>query len=178
MKRFILTAVSFMTLLCSCENFIDLQPMDKITMDDYWSTSTELEYYTRQFYPSFCPWTQMVAEMATDNDDMITGSPSVIMNGVRSKTTGNWTGEWTSIRNVNIFFEHYTKCQSGYDAYKQYLGEAYFFRAWFYFNLLKKYGDVPWYSHVIEMDDTEELMRPRDSRLLIADSIMPLRILS
>ena len=138
MKRFILTAVSFMTLLCSCENFIDLQPMDKITMDDYWSTSTELEYYTRQFYPSFCPWTQMVAEMATDNDDMITGSPSVIMNGVRSKTTGNWTGEWTSIRNVNIFFEHYTKCQSGYDAYKQYLGEAYFFRAWFYFNLLKE----------------------------------------
>ena len=47
-----------------------------------------------------------------------------------------------------------------------------FFRAWFYFNLLKKYGDVPWYSHVIEMDDTEELMRPRDSRLLIADSIL------
>lgn len=33
MKRFILTAVSFMTLLCSCENFIDLQPMDKITGD-------------------------------------------------------------------------------------------------------------------------------------------------
>ncbi len=172
MKRFILTAVSCMTLLCSCENFIDLQPMDKITMDDYWSTSTELEYYTRQFYPSFCPWTQMVAEMATDNDDMITGSPSVIMDGVRSKTTGNWTGEWTSIRNVNIFFEHYTKCKSGYDAYKQYLGEAYFFRVWFYFNLLKKYGDVPWYSHVIEMDDTEALMRPRDSRLLIADSIL------
>ena len=52
------------------------------------------------------------------------------------------------------------------------MGEAYFFRAWFYFNLLKKYGDVPWYSHVIEMDDTEELMRPRDSRLLIADSIL------
>ena len=37
---------------------------------------------------------------------------------------------------------------------------------------MKKYGDVPWYSHVIEMDDTEELMRPRDSRLLIADSIL------
>ena len=52
------------------------------------------------------------------------------------------------------------------------MGEAYFFRAWFYFNLLKKYGDVPWYSRVIEMDDTEELMRPRDSRLLIADSIL------
>ncbi len=172
MKRFILTAISCMALLCSCEKFIDLQPLDKITMDDYWSTSTELEYYTRQFYPAFCPWTQMVADMATDNDNMISGSPSTIMNGVRSKSTGNWTWEWNNIRNVNIFFENYTKCTSGYEAYKQYLGEAYFFRAWFYFNLLKKYGDVPWYSHVIQMDDTEALMRPRDSRVLIADSIL------
>lgn len=114
MKRFILTAVSFMTLLCSCENFIDLQPMDKITMDDYWSTSTELEYYTRQFYPSFCPWTQMVAEMATDNDDMITGSPSVIMNGVRSKTTGNWTGECIigKTKSTNFPNEKYKKRRS------------------------------------------------------------------
>ena len=99
MKRFILTAVSFMTLLCSCENFIDLQPMDKITMDDYWSTSTELEYYTRQFYPSFCPWTQMVAEMATDNDDMITGnvssSPKYTYFKCSGRTLRSNFGAWT-----------------------------------------------------------------------------------
>lgn len=173
MKQFIASLISLTALLfSSCENFIDLQPLDRISMDDYWKTATELENYTRQFYPAFCPWTQMVAEMGTDNDDMITGSPSVIMNGARSKTTGNWTWEWNNIRNVNIFFANYTKCQSGYDAYKQYLGEVYFFRAWFYFNLLKKYGDVPWYSKVIELDDKEALMRPRDSRLVIADSIL------
>lgn len=172
MKRFIFVVISLTALFSSCESFIDLQPLDKITMDDYWKTSTELENYTRQFYPSFCPWTQMVADMGMDNDDVIAGSPSVIMNGSRSKSTGNWTGEWTNIRNVNIFFANYSKCQSGYDSYKQYLGEAYFFRAWFYFSLLKKYGDVPWYSKVIELDDEEDLMRPRDSRIVIADSIL------
>ena len=145
--------------------------MDQVTMDEYWTTSTELEYYTRQFYPAFCGQSQML-DLASDNDDMINGSPSVIMDGTRSKTTGSWTGEWTNIRNVNIFFANYRKCESGYDAYKQYLGEAYFFRAWFYFDLLKKYGDVPWYSEVIELDNQEALMRPRDSRVLIADSIL------
>lgn len=170
MKRFILF-IFLLGAFCSCEDFIDLQPMDQVTMDEYWTTSTELEYYTRQFYPAFCGQSQML-DLASDNDDMINGSPSVIMDGTRSKTTGSWTGEWTNIRNVNIFFANYRKCESGYDAYKQYLGEAYFFRAWFYFDLLKKYGDVPWYSEVIELDNQEALMRPRDSRVLIADSIL------
>ena len=167
MKRFILF-IFLLGAFCSCEDFIDLQPMDQVTMDEYWTTSTELEYYTRQFYPAFCGQSQML-DLASDNDDMINGSPSVIMDGTRSKTTGSWTGEWTNIRNVNIFFANYRKCESGYDAY---LGEAYFFRAWFYFDLLKKYGDVPWYSEVIELDNQEALMRPRDSRVLIADSIL------
>ena len=170
MKRFILF-IFLLGTFCSCEDFIDLQPMDQVTMDEYWTTSTELEYYTRQFYPAFCGQSQML-DLASDNDDMINGSPSVIMDGTRSKTTGSWTGEWTNIRNVNIFFANYRKCESGYDAYKHYLGEAYFFRAWFYFDLLKKYGDVPWYSEVIELDNQEALMRPRDSRVLIADSIL------
>ena len=170
MKRFILF-IFLLGAFCSCEDFIDLQPMDQVTMDEYWTTSTELEYYTRQFYPAFCGQSQML-DLASDNDDMINGSPSVIMDGTRSKTTGSWTGEWTNIRNVNIFFANYRKCESGYDAYKQYLGEAYFFRACFYFDLLKKYGDVPWYSEVIELDNQEALMRPRDSRVLIADSIL------
>lgn len=170
MKRFILF-IFLLGAFCSCEDFIDLQPMDQVTMDEYWITSTELEYYTRQFYPAFCGQSQML-DLTSDNDDMINGSPSVIMDGTRSKTTGSWTGEWTNIRNVNIFFANYRKCESGYDAYKQYLGEAYFFRAWFYFDLLKKYGDVPWYSEVIELDNQEALMRPRDYRVLIADSIL------
>lgn len=172
MKRVIFFVVILTFLFNSCEKFIDLQPLDKITMDKYWKTSTELEYYVRQFYPAFCPWTQMVADMGVDNDDMILGSPSDIMNGARSVARGNWTSEWTNIRNVNIFLNNYTKCESGYENYRQSLGECYFFRAWFYFNLLKKYGDVPWYSKPIEMDDEEALMRPRDSRILIADSIL------
>lgn len=180
MKRLIYISFILAIAFCSCEDFIDLKPLDKISTDDYWKTAGDLEYYTMQFYPSFynsdnstsAP-SQMVAETAVDSDDMIHGgSASTILNGQRSRRTGNWRGEWSKIRSVNIFFENYHKCEADFSTYKHYLGEAYFFRAWFYFNLLKRYGDTPWYANVLQLDSEAELQRPRDSRTLIADSIL------
>jgi hypothetical protein len=156
----------------SCEDFIDLKPLDKISTDDYWKTPRDLEYYTKQFYPVFAPNNQMVVETATHSDDMVHGSHSNILNGERTSRTGDWKWEWNKIRNINIFFENYHKCEDDFSTYKHYVGEAHFFRAWFYFDLLKMYGDLPWYSNVLQLDSEDELMRPRDSRVLIADSIL------
>ncbi len=158
----------------SCEDFIDLEPLDKISTENYWKASKDLEYYTLQFYPVFCPKYQdgMVAETATHSDDMVHGSPSNILNGERTRRTGDWKWEWDKIRNVNIFFENYRRCEDDFNTYKHYVGEAHFFRAWFYFNMLKMYGDLPWYSNVLQLDSEDELMRPRDPRTLIADSII------
>ncbi len=165
----------------SCEDFIDLQPLDKISTLDYWKTSNDLGSYMLQFYggtpkpeefPSFFPQTQLVAELGPNSDDMVNGSPSTIMNGERVKATGNWRNDWKPIRNVNVFFANYRKCNDQLSSYSQYLGEAYFFRAWFYFNLVKKYGDVPWYSTPLEITSNEEMMRARDPRTLVVDSIL------
>lgn len=172
MKHIILAAASCMALLCSCEDFIDLKPLDQITMEDYWSSATELEYYTRQLYPIFFGEKTMTGISSNDNDDAIMTSISMTMNGERTKATGNWSGEWSALRNVNTFLMNWEKCQSPYSDYKQYVGEVYFFRAMFYFEKVKKYGDVPWYDKVIEMDDTEALMRPRDSRTTVIDHVL------
>src|SRR5690606_9217689 len=100
------------------------------------------------------------------------GTPSLILNGERTSRTGRRTSEWTQIRNVNIFFRNYEKCEDDFSAYKHYVGEAHFFRAWFYFEMLKKYGDLPWYDQVIELDDEENLLKPRESRAAIVDKIL------
>lgn len=156
----------------SCEKFIDLDPLDQITVDNYWKSSSDLENYMLQFYPVFHPYTAMVAQTATNSDDMVHGSPSEILNGERTPRAGNWRSEWTQIRNLNIFFANYEKCEDAFSAYKHFVGEAHFFRAWFYFNLLKMYGDLPWYSEVIELDDEAALMRPRDDRTFVVDKII------
>lgn len=172
--------VIVLLLTISCESFIDLKPLDQISTEDYWKTSKDLEYYTKQFYPSFYNSDnsgygpqQMISETALNSDDMIHGgAASTTLNGTRTARTGDWKWEWSKIRNINIFFENYHRCEDSFAEYQHYVGEAHFFRAWFYFNLLKRYGDVPWYSKVLQLDSDEELLRPRDSRTLIADSIL------
>lgn len=175
MKKYLNKMVVFaftIFLLNSCESFIDIEPLDQITEENYWKSTNDLNNYMLQFYPVFNNYTAMVAQLATNSDDMVHGSPSEILNGERTLRSGNWRGEWTQIRNVNIFFENYEKCQDEFSAYQHYVGEAHFFRAWFYFNLLKMYGDLPWYSEVLQLDDDDELMRARDPRTTIADKIL------
>jgi hypothetical protein len=173
MKKIILyLSVVCAVLFCnSCEDFIDLQPLDRISTNDYWLTSADLANYIVQFYPNL-GGSNMVHSDTGDSDNIVHPSLSSILNGQRSPATGNWRGEWTVIRNVNIFFDNYEKCNDLFDSYKHYLGEAHFFRAWFYFNLLKKYGDLPWYTSALKMDDEEALMHPRDPRTLVADNIL------
>jgi len=175
MKNFIyklyIIAFAIPLLFSSCESFIDLQPLDKISTNDYWKTPLDLQNYMSQFYPALgSPAGGKIYE-DINSDNMLSTSPSLIMNGERILQTGNWKNEWSNIRNINIFFDNYQKVKSDINAYSQFLGEAHFFRAWFYFGLLKKYGDLPWYSKALEID-SEELMRPRDPRTLIVDSIL------
>lgn len=159
-------------LLISCESFINLQPLDRISTNDYWKSSSDLKNYVVQFYPTAFPNSSMVAETAGHSDDFIYGSQSTIMNGERVISTGNWMGDWSIIRAVNIFFANYQNCTDLLSTYSQYLGEAYFFKAWFYFNLVKTYGDVPWYSKPLEINSVEELTKARDPRNLVVDSIL------
>lgn len=157
--------------LNSCESFIDLSPLDKISTEEYWYASSDLENYVVQFYPNLVG-SEMVQFDAGDSDDLLYQSLSIILHGQRTPSTGNWISEWSNIRNINIFFDNYKKCKDPFEQYQHYVGEACFFRAWSYFNLLKKYGDLPWYSSALDIDNEEGLMKARDSRTLIADSIL------
>ena len=50
-----------------------------------------------------------------------------------------------------------------------FIGEAYYFRAWYYFGLVRDFGDVTWVDQVLEMD---EVNAPRDSRLVVVDNML------
>lgn len=153
--------------LVSCEEFIDLHPLDKIGTDNYWKTSQDLKNYVIRFYPS------LNKDGRGDTDDLIEeGLISPILNGERVESTGTWRNYWVNIRDINYFFDNYQKCEDEFSNYSQYVGEAHFFKAWYYFRLLKRFGDVPWYSTVIELDDDDLLFQPRDPRNVVVDSII------
>ncbi|MCK9410671.1 MAG: RagB/SusD family nutrient uptake outer membrane protein [Prolixibacteraceae bacterium] len=170
-----LKLIIFLFILCSCEDFLDRPPLDAIGNESYWKTAKDLENYVIHFYPSFPShslWQYGYGYPIKNADNAMEVTPNIILNGERGVTVGRWTNEWSNIRSVNIFFDNYKRCEDNFDLYKHFLGEAYFFRAWFYFELVKKYGDVPWYSTELLPGSSEELSRPRDPRTAVVDSIL------
>lgn len=184
MKRNIILQVGLLIviLLVSCKkDYLDREPLTKISNDAYWKTASDLEKYTLQFYTSFPAFGSVGSyhgligwDGTRGSDAQIVSVPSTTWNGSRSVVTaatqtGNWT--WANIRSVNVFFANYRKCNDAFSTYKHYLGEAHFFKAWFYFDKVMAYGDVPWFSGPLDAT-SEELYKPRDPRTLVVDSIL------
>lgn len=171
-----INVVILLIIFCSCKrDFLDRPPLDQIGTDSYWKTAKDLENYVIQFYPKFpAHLTNRYGfnYPVRNSDEVIEATPSVTLNGDRGVTGGRWTSDWSDIRRVNIFFDNYQKCTESVDAYKHFLGEAYFFRAWFYFELIKKYGDVPWVSTELLPTSGDELLQPRAPRTQVVDSIL------
>ncbi|GAA4432164.1 RagB/SusD family nutrient uptake outer membrane protein [Ravibacter arvi] len=175
MKSIVNLGVFLLLLLTisSCEKFLELPPKDAISNDDYWKSSADLEKYILQFYPKL-PRHSTAGTMPMEDassDNLILAVPDLVLNGGRTVTTGSWSSDWTNIRDINFFFDNYGKVQDRLENYRHFLGEAHFFKAWFYFQLLNQYGDVPWYTSAL-LPGSEELHIPRTPRNVVADSIL------
>jgi len=161
------------TLFISCEDFIDIQPQDRIGVDNYFRTATDIEKYVIKYYSSF-PGHGIGSLPASEgaSDNLILATPNLVLNGSRSPNTGSWTSQWSNIRSINILFDKLESVEDDVSLYSQFLGEAYFFRAWFYFNMVSTYGDVPYYASAIALGDEDQLLKPRDPRTYVVDQVL------
>ncbi len=165
--------------LASCNKILDRPPLAQITDQQLDFTASEMELYSNQFYPSFPGWfpgayTGGIFWLDNSSDNLVHGNYNY--NGQLSGTGtvpasgGGWS--WGNIRAVNYFFANYQKTPDPPSETNTYVGEMYFWRAWFYFNMLKQFGDLPWYSKPLSPDDMEALQAPRLKRNIIVDSIL------
>jgi len=82
-----------------------------------------------------------------------------------------WDG-WTDLRSINYFLQMMNSDACGVSgALKDnFVAQGRFFRARWYFSMLKRYGDLPWYDHMIT-EATADEYNERDSRDLIIKKI-------
>lgn len=94
----------------------------------------------------------------TLSDEMLGGNKRTV-----PASDGGWT--WTDLRKMNTLLEYINQC-SDEKAVVKYTALTRFFRAFFYFEKVKRFGDVPWYD--VELGSADEaLYKPRDSRELV-----------
>ncbi|ASW74449.1 RagB/SusD family nutrient uptake outer membrane protein [Chryseobacterium piperi] len=169
MKRIFLLLTGL--FLISCESdFLQRDPITDITKDNFFNNPQDLETYTNGFYKYIsAPYT----DVFSDNISIYTGAHN-IDNMVRgSLTPANVDGwDWKELRSINYMIENSGKATGDQSLIKHYKGVARFFRANFYFNMVKKYGDVPWYSNTIGSSDDAMLYKAKDPRTLVMDSVM------
>lgn len=81
----------------------------------------------------------------------------------------NW--RWNTLRSINYFLVNNTDPDVPEKVRNNYSGIARFFRAWFYFEKVKRYGDVPWMDKPLSVSDSA-LYGGRDSRTVVMDHIL------
>jgi hypothetical protein len=99
------------------------------------------------------------------NDITASGQYEVVALG------GNVNWQWTTLRSINYFLTNNTNEAIPERVRNNYNGIARFFRAWFYFEKVKRYGDVPWIDKPLDVEDPA-LYGPRDSRTVVMDKVL------
>lgn len=166
MKRLIILALA-LAGLSACDA-LDKMPKDRVSQFDYFKNATDLELFTNPYYnnmPSKNFFTQQ-------SDLLVQNTLSAILFGGTHRTVpesgGGWT--WTDLRRINTLLEYADMCEDK-DAVLKYTAVSRFFRAFFYFEKIKLFGDVPWYDVQLGSAD-EALRKPRDSRELVLTKML------
>ncbi len=150
-----------------CDRLLDADPKDRLTEDTFFKSESELQAFAIVFYEAF-----PAGDLYVANDDHYTQNN--MSNEEMGKRTipssgGGWS--WGALRNVNTLLANLDHCPDA-TARLKYEALARFFRAYFYYNKVKRFGDVPWYDKPVGSTDTEALNRPRDSREFIMGKII------
>lgn len=165
-------------LLIGCnDSFLDKDPLDSLTTANPFQSTDEVERYLNQFYESAFrghPGGVAGGGIAFDDqigDNLAASAPVARIAGTSSLASASKLGQYTQIRSINYLLEHRGNIKGSESVIKNLLGEAYFFRALYYFQMVKNYGDVSWVNKVLPAEQSA-MEIPRDSRLLIVDSIL------
>ncbi|RNL87856.1 RagB/SusD family nutrient uptake outer membrane protein [Sinomicrobium pectinilyticum] len=152
----------------SCD--LDETPVATATRDAVFGSESGMELYVNSFYDNLPGPDQGV--FAIDNTSDFVARNGVdtylVPNALSPITSSGWS--WTELRNINYFIENAESSEVNEKGH--YIGVARFFRALFYFDKVKRFGDVPWIDHTIEVTDTLTLNAPRDSRFEVMEKVL------
>lgn len=163
MKNKILSIIAAAYCLVACD--LTHTPLAALSPETFFSNESELQAFSNTFYTTLTVGGfDEISDMLTKNvlSDEIMGTRTIPNSG------GGWS--FTALRNFNTLIEYSVNCPDE-KIRTQYVALARFFRANFYFEKVKRFGDVPWYDKQLGSEDPD-LYKPRDSREFVMDKVI------
>ncbi len=154
-------------LIVGCEK-LDQIPEASATKSSVFGSASGLDLYTNSFY-SILPG--RITSLDAMSDYLAVKSvPTFVQKGAFTPAlSSGW--DWRDLRNVNYFIANCNDPKIPLDVRKNYLGIAKFFRAYLYFEKVKRFGDVVWIGKPLDVKD-QVLYGGRDPRTLVMDSVL------
>ncbi|MBL1407625.1 RagB/SusD family nutrient uptake outer membrane protein [Sphingobacterium faecale] len=162
--------------LNSCKGLLDHEPIRSISADEFFDSENALKTYANGFLVRNLPSVESLTRGDQFSDIVVTTQTEAFLRpGFNALTTNNWTtGNWSQLYNINYYLNniHKAKDKVSEPIIKHYEGVGRFWRAWFYWDKVKLFGDVPWYDKTISSDDDTELYKSRDKRDFVMDKVL------
>ena len=166
--------------LTSCFS-LDKKPEGVLSTGNPFNSIGEMRSYVDQFYLSAVRSQTFntnatggsIAEYDVYSDNMTGGNVVARLNGdLTLGNASNLSGSYTNIRRVNFIINNCGNCADyGTAEFNSILGEAYYFRAWFHYQMFINYGPITWVDRELD-PDLSQLQLPRDNRTYVADKIL------
>lgn len=150
-KILLLTTGLFVSI--SCDDYVDIGPQYALDADNYFNSPADYDKALTGAYDLLQTsyLTLWIGEIASDNSiaggESTTDTPGLHQidemthGGVNQELRSVWRWMYAGVTRVNYIFEH--KDKIAFEGKDRILAEAAFLRAWYYFELVKFFGDVP-----------------------------------
>lgn len=191
MKKLTALTVVLMCALCSCDKWLDVDPVSNIVTSEFYKTPKEVEYALTGIYSGLLPiseyywnmgelradhlWTSSAEESNTKRDyiDIMTFSSNQLYADMINKA---WLAYFKIITRANLLIEmmEYTEFDESakVDLRRSYEGEARVLRAFAYFDLVRFFGRVPMVTSSQTVDEAMQTGQS-DSREIYEKVIIP-----
>ncbi len=171
MKKILYIIIAVITIsLCNSCAKLDLNPLSEASSENWYSDPTELVISLNDFYRDYLwevengYWTDRRTDDWSQRDYIYE-----LANGSAVSTwsyNSYWTNTYKGISRANRIQESIKKLREKYSESElnPLLAEALFFRAYLYSRLITLYGDVPFYTGYLSIEEAFKMGRvPKDS---------------
>lgn len=171
MKTILYSFVSACLIFNACS--MDEAPKSEIDKESIFTNEKGLETYSYSFYDLLPSISNGYKKDAMCDYGAVTSFDSFLREGAYSAevATGWASGDWDDLRNLNYFIENCVSDRIEETVRNNYIGLARFFRAYFYYEKIVRFGDVPWVDRPLGIED-EKLYAERDPRTLVMEKVL------
>ncbi|WP_243403309.1 RagB/SusD family nutrient uptake outer membrane protein [Sphingobacterium haloxyli] len=168
MKKLQYIYVLLALVATSCK--LDEIPVDTASNEAIFGSEAGMQLYANSFY-DILPNPDVGVFQKDDLSDFVArnGVDNFLApNALSPITSTGW--DWKPLRNINYFIENAQN--SPVQNKEEFIGLARFFRALFYFDKVKRFGDVPWVENTIDIDNDGVLYAGRNDRFDVMEKVL------